>query len=148
MMDIASDMSLVLDVSVAAKWFLRDERDEVAVALLEQVAAGGAYVPALFRWEIQNVLLGAERASRIEPDDVEAALDALRDLPITVESPGERIFSGSELQLARHYDLTAYDAAYLALAAGRRLPLATLDASLMHAASDLGIVVMPFGTLR
>ncbi len=101
-------------------------------------------MPALFRWEIQSVLLGAERASRIDPDDVDAALDALRDLPIIVESPGERVFSGSELHLARHYDLTPYDAAYLALAASRRLPLATLDAALVHAASDLGVVVMPF----
>ena len=137
-------MPLVLDVSIAARWFLRDERDEGSAALLARVAEDGAYVPALFRWEIQSVLLGAERASRIDPDDVDAALDAIRDLPIIVESPGERIFSGSELYLARHYDLTPYDAAYLALAAGRRLPLATLDVALVHAASDLGVVVMPF----
>ena len=137
-------MSLVLDVSVVARWFLRDECDDGAATLLTRVAANGAYVPALFRWEIQSVLLGAERASRIGPDDVEAALDALRDLPIVVEPPGERIFSGSELQLARYYDLTPYDAAYLALAASRRVPLATLDAALMHAASDLGVTVVPF----
>jgi predicted nucleic acid-binding protein len=136
-------MSLVLDVSVAAKWFLRDEIDDGAGALLTRVASAGAYVPALFRWEMQRVLLGAERGSRIDADDVDAAFDALRDLPIVVEQPGERVFSGSELRLARHYDLTSYDAAYLALAAGRRLPLATLDAALAHAASDLGIIVVP-----
>ena len=141
--DIASDMSLVLDVSVAAKWFLRDETDDGAAAVLVRVASVGACVPALFRWEIQSVLLGAERANRIAPDDVDAALDALRDLPIVVESSGERVFSGSELHLARHYDLTPYDAAYLALAAGRRLPLATLDADLAHAALDLGISIVP-----
>jgi predicted nucleic acid-binding protein len=122
MMGIASDMSLVLDVSVAAKWFLRDEKDDAAGTLLARVASEGAYVPALFRWEIQSVL---------------------RDLPILVESTGERIFSGSELHLARHYDLTPYDAAYLALAAGRRLPLATFDAALGYAASDLGVIVVP-----
>jgi predicted nucleic acid-binding protein len=143
MTGIASDMSLVLDVSVAAKWFLRDEKDDGAGAVLARIASGGAYVPALFRWEIQSVLLGAERANRIDPDDVDAALDALRDLPIIVEAAGERVFSGSELQLARHYDLTPYDAAYLALAAGRRLPLATLDATLAHAASDLGVAIFP-----
>lgn len=75
----------------------------------------------------------------IGPADAKARLD----LPIVVESPGERVFSGSELRLARHYDLTLYDAAYLALAAGRRLPLATLDAALAHAASDLGVTVVP-----
>jgi predicted nucleic acid-binding protein len=136
-------MSLVLDVSVAAKWFLHDENDGGAGALLTHITSVGAYVPALFRWEIQSVLLGAERASRIDPGDVDAALEALRDLPIVVDSPGERVFSGSELHLARHYDLTPYDAAYLALAAGRRLPLATFDAALAHAASDLGVIVIP-----
>jgi predicted nucleic acid-binding protein len=136
-------MSLVLDVSVAAKWFLRDEIDDGAGALLATVAAVGAYVPALFRWEMQSVLLGAERASRLDADDVDAAFDALRDLPILVEPPGERVFSGSELHLARHYDLTPYDAAYLALAAGRRLSLATVDAALARAATDLGILVVP-----
>ena len=89
------------------------------------------------------MLLGAERANRIDPDDVDAALDALRDLPIVVESPGERVFSGSELRRTRPYDLRPYDAAYLALAAGRRLPLATLDTALVHAASDLGVTVVP-----
>ena len=143
MTGIDSDMSLVLDVSIAAKWFLRDEKDDGAGAVLARIASVGAYVPALFRWEIQSVLLGAERANRIDSDDVDAALDALRDLPIVVEPAGERIFSGSELHLARHYDLTPYDAAYLALAAGRRIPLATLDAALAHAASDLGVTVVP-----
>jgi predicted nucleic acid-binding protein len=89
-----------------------------------------------------NVSIGL--ASRIDPGgDVDAALDALRDLPIVVDSPGERVFSGSELHLARHYGLTPHDAAYLALAAGRHLPLATLDAALAHAASDLGVIVIP-----
>jgi predicted nucleic acid-binding protein len=135
-------MALVLDVSVAATWFLRDARDEHAAKILTRVASEGAYVPALFRWEIQSVLLGAERASRIDPDDVDAALDALRDLPILIEPPGKHVFAGTELQLARHYDLTPYDAAYLTLAASRHLPLATLDAALTHAASDLGVVVL------
>ena len=63
-------MSLVLDVSVAAKWFLRDEKDDGAGALLAQIASVGAYVPALFRWEIQSVHLGAERANRIDPNDL------------------------------------------------------------------------------
>lgn len=135
-------MSLVLDVSVVAKWFLHDEQDNRADELLAQVASEGAYVPALFRWEIQSVLLGAERASRIDSDDVDEALQILRDLPIIVDSPGERVFTGSELHLARHYDLTPYDAAYLALAAARHLPLATVDSALAHAASDLGISVV------
>lgn len=135
-------MTLVLDVSIAAKWFLPDEQSSLADSVLQQVRNEGAYVPALFRWEIANVLLRAENAHRITAQDVDDGLDLLRDLPILVEPPGDRIFGGGEVRLARHYDLTPYDAAYLNVAASRRLPLATADAALAHAARDLGIKVL------
>ncbi len=136
-------MSFVVDVSIAAKWYLQDEQTAIADGLLDRVRADGAHVPALFRWEIQNVLLSAERALRIEPEDVDDALDSLRDLPLRVESPGDRVFPGNEVQLARLYALTPYDAAYLSLAATLRVPLATMDADLAFAARDLGISIIP-----
>lgn len=135
-------MPVVLDVSIVAKWFLRDEGSQFADAVLDRVMRAGAYVPALFRWEIENVLLGAERADRIAADDVDAALETLRDLPIRVEPPGEIFFAGSELRLARQFDLTPYDAAYLALASSHGLALATADAALARAARDLGVSVL------
>lgn len=132
----------MLDASVAAKWFLFDERDRFAALVLDRVAVDGAVVPALFRWELENVLLSAERAGRIDPNDVDAALETLRDLPIEVDSPGTRFFAGGEVRLARYYDLTPYDSAYLALAATRRLPLATFDDRLAYAARDLGLTLL------
>ena len=136
-------MALVLDVSIAAKWYLPDEQSRYADALLDRVVSEGAFVPALFRWEIESVLVSAERASRIQADDVDAALDSLRDLPIVLKLRGDRFFSGNEVRLARHYDLTPYDAAYLSLAASQNIPLATFDDALAYAARDLGIVVVP-----
>jgi predicted nucleic acid-binding protein len=133
---------MVVDVSVAAKWFIPYERSGFADSILDRILDERAYVPALFRWEIQNVLLVAQRSDRLTADEVDEALDTLRDLPIHVEPAGERVFSGSELQLARHYDLTTYDAAYLALALDRRIALATSDAELCSAARDLGIELL------
>jgi predicted nucleic acid-binding protein len=135
-------MAIVVDVSIAAKWFIPDDRNRFAGAILDRILVESAYVPALFRWEIQNVLLSAERAGRLTPRDLDDALDSLRDLPILVDPPGERIFSGTEVRLARYYSLTAYDAAYLALAIDRRVALATSDAELCYAARDLGIEVL------
>lgn len=135
-------MALVVDASIALKWFLRDERSPLANTVLEQIRTDGAYVPALFRWEIQSVLLVAERAYRLTRDDVDEALDFLRDLPVIMDPAGERAFSGTEVELARQYDLTPYDAAYLSIAAGRGLPLATADAELAHAARDLSVSVL------
>lgn len=135
-------MPVVVDVSVAAKWFLSDERSGFANSILEQIGRDGAYVPALFIWEIQNVLLSAERAARLTSSEVDEALEALESLPIFVEPVPQRPRSGIELALARHYRLTSYDAAYLALAARRRIALATCDAKLSRASRDLGITLL------
>ncbi len=103
------------------------------------VAAQGAVVPALFRWEIQNVLLMAERSERLSNDQVAAALQALDELDCEVD----RFIAGSPmatgLDLAARFSLSAYDAAYLELAVRRKLPLMTRDANLARAAAALGL---------
>ncbi len=135
-------MAIVVDASVSATWFLGDETSSFGKKILNRVADEGAYVPAIFRWEIANLLLTAERADRISADDVDAAIDALRDLPITLEEPGSRVFAGADIRFARFYNLTAYDAAYLSIATNGGLALATLDDPLARAARDLGITVL------
>jgi predicted nucleic acid-binding protein len=70
-----------------------------------------------------------------------AALDLLRDLQIVLEPARERFLAGNGIRIARHYDLTLFDVAYLCLAAGRNVPLATTGSSLAYAASDLGVTV-------
>ncbi len=133
-------MNLVLDPSVAAKWFLADESVSAASDVLDRLAAGDtAHAPALFRWEIENVLLSALRAGRIDASEIDAALEALRDLPVYLEPAGDRFFSSSEIRLAQAYDLTAYDAAYLASALDLDAELITTDARLAKAARDIGI---------
>ena len=47
------------------------------------------------------------------------------------------------MSTALHYDLTAYDAAYLALAQRRGLPLATHDRALQRAAARSGVTLIP-----
>ena len=46
------------------------------------------------------------------------------------------------LNLADHFRLTVYDAAYLELARRRTLPLATLDQELRTAATAIGVTVL------
>jgi predicted nucleic acid-binding protein len=131
---------LILDPSVAAKWFIGGEASEAAEVILDRIAAGEiACAPALFRWEIENLLLSAQRAGRIDGADADRALDALRDLPVRFEEPGDRFFAGAEMHLAQAYDLSAYDAAYLAAAANLDAELVTADAPLDRAARDLGL---------
>ena len=45
-------------------------------------------------------------------------------------------------ELALKYDLTSYDASYLALAKNEALPFATLDKKLVRAADDCGVEIL------
>ena len=63
----------------------------------------------------------------------------LRSLPVRVEAIELEVALSEVLEVARAHDLTAYDAAYLALAARRGLALATADDALRRACQQAGI---------
>jgi predicted nucleic acid-binding protein len=65
-------------------------------------------------------------------------LDSL-SLVQDVQSVGEHV--SNVLPLARQYNLSAYDAAYLELSIRHGTPLATLDGKLQKAAQKAGIVI-------
>lgn len=139
----ATDISaFVIDASVAAKWFLPDEASADADDALARIQRGDlAFAPDIFRWEVENLLLTAERANRIDPTDLDDAMELMRDLPIRLEAGPSRFLAGSELALARAYGLTSYDAAYLVCADSLNLELVTADAALGRAAQNLGLNV-------
>jgi len=134
-------MARVIDPSVAVKWYLDDELSAKADELLEFVQSHGAVVPALFRWEVENVLRQANLSGRISDDGLYDAISSLRHLPIEVEDAGSRLLFGVELRLSKACDITVYDAAYLSVALDRRVPLATADLDLARAARDQDISV-------
>ena len=131
----------MIDPSVAVKWYLTDELCAEADRILALVETGGALAPALFRWEVQNVLLAAQATGRIDEQGLDEAVASLRALPIQIEDAGSRLVFGSELALAKSKDITIYDAAYLALALDRKIPLATADHELAYAARVSGVTV-------
>ena len=122
-------------------WLIDDERDIVAKAAADAVASNGAIVPALWRWEVQNALLVAERRKRIDPGSIESALAQLAALPISVNA-FTPLF-GPELDIARRMNISVYDAAYLELALSRGAKLMTRDERLADAASTLNVLWKP-----
>jgi predicted nucleic acid-binding protein len=108
----------------------------------ERVLEDGAYAPDIWKLEVGNTLLLAERHGRIAPEHRARALQQLSTLPIAVdlETAGQA-WSGT-WQLAQRFRLTLYDAAYLELAQRRALPLATLDRDLRRGAETLGIELL------
>ena len=136
-------MSFVLDASATLSWLLDDERDDLAVTALRALRRSTAIVPSLWRWEIQNALLVAERRGRIEIELVNTLLADLDRLPIVIAEPPTNSLAGGEVPFARRYDVSAYDAAYLELSFRTGLPLMTRDGKLSAAASDLGLLWSP-----
>jgi len=133
-------MTIVLDASIAAAWALADEDNEKANVTLDRVRRDGAITPALFFFEIRNLLVVAERRKRTSPEKSDAFLVALRQLPVETDSTPEE---GRLLALARKHGLTVYDAAYLELSLRKRLDLVTIDAKLEAASQAEGVTPKP-----
>jgi predicted nucleic acid-binding protein len=99
--------------------------------VLQAVIDGAAVVvPAIWKLEVVNTLVVAERRKKVAPEKGAAFVRDLDGL--------DRVFS-TVLTQARLYQRSAYDASYLELAQRRGLPLATRDQPLGKAAQELGI---------
>ncbi|UWQ19737.1 type II toxin-antitoxin system VapC family toxin [Jannaschia sp. M317] len=131
-------MSLIVDASVAAVWVLPDEDNAAADAILHRVAAEGGVVPGLIWHELRNILLMAARRGRLPEAEIVPSLLRLRRLPLEAVDMGA-VGDAGIVALATRHRLTAYDAAYLALAQTRALPLTTADRALRRAADAEGV---------
>ena len=129
-------MAFVLDASVTVSWALEDEENAVANLALQRLDAEPAHVPAIWWFEIRNVLLINERRKTINERDTALFLRVLSAMSIEIDrSPDD----GATLTLARSHGLTVYDAGYLELALRKAVPLATLDKELAAAARREGV---------
>lgn len=132
-------MRFVLDCSVAISWCLVDENNAYANAVWTLLLENDAVVPSIWWLEIVNVLLVAERRGRMTQDNADEALARLRALTLIIDTNTTQESIDSTLELARRYNLAAYDAAYLELAMREELLLATIDNRLAEAARRCGV---------
>jgi predicted nucleic acid-binding protein len=132
--------SLVLDASVVMAWTIPDDAQvDRATAVMQQVTGDGAVVPGLWRLEVGNALLMAERRGRLHAVQLADALRLLEGLPIETDpETGLRAWTATA-SLARRHRLSLYDACYLELALRRGLNLASFDAALVAAAEAEGV---------
>ncbi len=134
-------MPFVLDASIAVCWAFDDKNHPLAARALEHLRNGQARVPAIWWFEVRNMLIVNERRGRIDAADTASFLATLARLDILADAaPVE----AELLALARAHRLTVYDASYLELARRLALPLATLDKDLLKAARATGVA--PFGS--
>ena len=134
-------MAIVLDASTALAAVLPDEDSAYAEAAVAAGLKEGIVVPALWPYEVQNGLVVALRRKRLDAESLGQALGVLRAFAPTIRG-AEGL--GVELRVAQEYVLSAYDAAYLAVAIAVDGKLATTDEKLQTAAASGGVkVFMP-----
>ena len=136
-------MSVVVDSSATLAWVYADETTKAINEVFAGVNERGAWVPALWRLEVANVLEMGVRRGRHDAAFRDATLEDLALLPIGVDPDTDRHAWGATMRRANRHKLTVYDAAYLEVAQRRGLPLATLDKDLRQAAKAEGVVLRP-----
>ena len=135
-------MSFVLDTSVTMRWFFGDGKpSELAFSarVLDALATDVAIVPVTWGLEVANVIARAEAKALVTEARSGEFLELLDRLMIEVDAATFTQARTGILQLARRYNLSAYDASYLELSLRRGLPLATLDEDLQKAARKAGV---------
>lgn len=135
-------MTFVVDASVALAWCFEDEITPFTEAMLERTRLNGAFVPAHWSLEMANALLVGERRQRLTEARATSLARTLGELPITVDDGAISGALGAVLALGRQHGLSAYDAAYLELAAREGLPLASRDTRLREAAARVGVPLL------
>jgi predicted nucleic acid-binding protein len=116
-------MRVVVDASVAVKWYLEEDHAAPARRLLD-----GTYeliVPDLFFMEIGNVLWKRWRRGELDDDVIAETLAALDRVPCETRS-ARPLLSGA-MALATSLRRTVYDSLYLALAIDTGARLVTAD---------------------
>ncbi|AEG91232.1 Hypothetical protein Rta_01680 [Ramlibacter tataouinensis TTB310] len=116
---------MVADCSLVAGTLFSEPWQEQADL---QLMGRELHAPFLLQCEIANVALKKTRQG--SADLVAEGLQRLREMAIRFH----RIEEAATVDLAQRYRLSAYDAAYLWLAADLKCPLATFDDRLAEAA--------------
>lgn len=98
-------------------------------------------MPAIWRLEVVNALVVAERRKKVTPAKSAKFLQDLQQFTITVDVDGLNHVFGTVFDHARLYQRSAYDASYLELAKRRGLPFATKDEPLRKAAEEFGLSI-------
>ena len=130
---------VVVDNSVFLAWCLGDQEEPAATSAMEQVAERGGVVPRIWWYELHDALLMNERRGRITQQQVSDTLADSLEMGISIDDAHQESLL---LDLARRFNLSVYDAAYLETALRRSLPLATLDHRLRNAAEALGVTLL------
>lgn len=128
-------MTLVVDASVAVKWFLPEPASDRAEALRDH--PGPLVAPDLILLEVGNVLIRAARRGDVPFADVQEAITRLAAGPVRLTRASDII--AEALAIAGRHGGTVYDAVYIAAAKSLDAALVTDDREMAAISRAAGV---------
>ncbi len=120
---------LVVDASVAVKWFIPERGSIEAIKLLN--SSNQLFAPDIIRPEVGNILWKLYTRHLLTGDEALQIIGNFLSLPIEICNSNVLITSAFEIAVAA--GRTVYDSLYLAMAVGRNSVLITADQRLFNA---------------
>lgn len=129
---------MAIDASVILKWFIKEIDSDKAAEIKNGHINGLSVItlPDIALYEIGNALRYKAEFSTAE---VNLSLNEIYELNMDIITPTFQIIS-PVTEIARHYDITFYDAFYIALAKELNLSFITADQKLYRKAKTLHFV--------
>jgi predicted nucleic acid-binding protein len=130
---------VVVDANIAIKLAIAESDSHIAVTLFEKwrVQKKLILAPALFVYEITNILLKKVRQSKMTIEDAKKITSAILDTGIEIYWPLDPDLPINALGLAHNHNLPAtYDAHYLTLAEREQCEFWTADERLYNSVKD------------
>jgi predicted nucleic acid-binding protein len=123
---------LVLDTSVAAKWYLPEELREEALELSARTGAGEAELlaPSIVVPELFNALFQQHRRGYLSLDEVREFFFSFMEAPVYLFEIDPLTSRATEIALSA--DVIVYDALFLALAEEAGTVMVTADGRLLR----------------
>jgi predicted nucleic acid-binding protein len=120
----------VIDASIAISWFSDDVSSTHTKKILDLAEDHHLkfIAPPLFLTEVSNILLVKKK---FEVEDILSVLQNMLPSILTI-APLELEETIYSIKLAKEWNLTIYDASYLAVAITQGIPLITNDSTLLN----------------
>lgn len=128
---------VVIDTNIVVKLFIKEEYSDFVIKLKDSYINGDIDIVtnSLMKYEFINAL----KSKRFSSAEIKLALRAIDDYAFQVEEFSENISSLTS-DLAEQYNLTSYDASYVALALILECNLYTADSKLLNKVPNLAFV--------
>jgi predicted nucleic acid-binding protein len=131
--------TLVIDASVALKWFVEEIHTDKALEVLDYATEKASpIVPSLFFYEITNVL---RYKSEFGIKDIKEIHSALSGFGFMIE-PLEGELADLTVELAFQYGTTIYDASYIAIGSRNKCDYVTADEKLYKKLTGEKIILL------